>query len=160
MRQQNIQLQVKQLYLEFRGLLYKTKSKQTQFWREAHLLPFLEKIQKGLDIGTTDKNYLSKMEEKYGVKMTEEDTLYREDQMSGSRKMYCQSFADKRWLITVERRRHEEERLAARKEKDTSDQASLFTKVAVPDEVDGLELDDAVEGEDNFEENVEDPYHL
>ena len=71
-RQQNIQLQVKQLYLEFRGLLYKTKSKQTQFWREAHLLPFLEKIQKGLDIGTTDKNYLSKMEEKYGVKMTEE----------------------------------------------------------------------------------------
>ena len=45
-------------------------------------------------------------------KEAEEDRLYKDDQMSGPRIMYCQTFADQHWLIMMERRKHEEERLA------------------------------------------------
>ena len=152
---QNIQNQIKKLYLEFRKLSNWSKERQTENWKKTHLTPFLEKIQMGMDISTLDANSLKKMEEKYGVKMTEEDRLYKDDQMSGPRKMYCQTFADQHWLITTERRRHEEERLAMNREKDTSEQARLFSKVAVPSDVEDIEQEEYVEGDDKDEEPME-----
>ena len=81
----------------------------------------MERKRKGFDISTYDGSYLSKMESKYGVKMEEEDRQYRDDpvcppplfcsfsfincpQMSGARKMFCEHFADKKWLAMMERR--------------------------------------------------------
>ena len=56
----------------------------------------------------------------------------------------------------MERRRHEEERLAVNREKDTSEQARLFSKVAVPSDVEGLEQEEYVEGDDDVEDPMED----
>ena len=66
--------------------------------------------------------------------------------------MYCQTFADQHWLIMMERRKHEEERLAVNREKDTSEQARLFSKVAVPSDVEDLEQEEYVEGDDKDED--------
>ena len=43
-----------------------------------------------MDISTEDVKYLQKQETEYDVKMTEEDRLFKEDQVSGERKMYCE----------------------------------------------------------------------
>ena len=72
----------------------------TAQWQAETFQPYLERLKRGLDISTYDDVYLAKMKEKYGVKMTGEDSLFRDDQISHTRKMYCQSFADKQWLAT------------------------------------------------------------
>ena len=108
---QNVQNQIDKLFKEFKKLQATAQVKQTDNWRKDMLNPFLERIRKGLDISTYDGEYLAKPESKYGpfgIKMTEEDMVYRDDQVSGLRQMYCQSFADKRWLANVERRKKEE----------------------------------------------------
>ena len=73
--------------------------------------------------------------------------------MSGERKMYCESWADKKWMAMVERRGKREEALAKAREKDTVHQAKLFTKTAIDDIDDDLEevtLDEAGEQDVNF----------
>ena len=99
--------------------------------------------------------YLQKQETEYDVKMTEEDRLFKEDQVSGERKMYCESFADKRWLATEERRRKEEDRQTIAREKDTRDQGALFTKVAIPDEEENEKLQELEDMETSFEVAIE-----
>ena len=108
-----------------------------------------------MDISTEDVKYLQKQETEYDVKMTEEDRLFKEDQVSGERKMYCESFADKRWLATVERRRKEEDRQTIAREKDTRDQEALFTKVAIPDEEENEKLQELEDMETSFEVAIE-----
>ena len=95
-----------------------------------------------MDISTQDCTYQTKMETEYGVKMTEEDKQYKDDQVSGPRMMYCESFADKRWLATVERRRREEERMVRARERDATHQDKLFTKMAVPEDTEEMELEE------------------
>ena len=137
-----LQNQIVKLFKEFKKLQATAQVKQTDNWRKDMLNPFLEKISKGLDISTYDGEYLAKPESKYGpfgIKMTEEDMVYRDDQVSGLRQMYCQSFADKRWLVNVERRKKEELSKFLANERDSADQAKLFTKVAMPDDMEGVE---------------------
>ena len=101
---QNVQNQIDKLFKEFKKLQATAQVKQTDNWRKDMLNPFLERISKGLNISTYDGEYLAKPESKYGpfgIKMTEEDMVYRDDQVSGLRQMYCQSFAEK----SKERRR-------------------------------------------------------
>ena len=71
--------------------------------------------------------------------------------MKGDRKMYCESFADKKWLAMVERRSKREEALARAREKDTSAQARLFTKAALEDEDDSDKEKLMVEAEERDE---------
>ena len=59
--------------------------------------------------------------------------------MFGLREMYCQSFADKLWLVNVDRRKKEELSQSITKERDSVDQAKLFIKVAIPDDMEGVE---------------------
>ena len=126
---QNVQTQVENLYAELRDIQYVAKPKQNKAWEEKRLAPFLNRIKKGMDIGTKDPVYLAKLEADFGVKMTDEDFKYRDDQVKGPRKMYCQTFADKEWVARKERRDRENERLALAREKDAACQASLFSKV-------------------------------
>ena len=147
----NIKNQVEKLFLEFKKLKSTAKVKQTDTWKTGKLGPFLAKIKRGMDIGTEDAKYLAKQEIDYGVKMTEGDRIYKDDQVSGERRMYCENFADKRWLATVERRRREEERLATGRERDQAHQDALFTKVALPDDIEDLELQELDTEEKSFE---------
>ena len=152
---QNVQSQVEKLFKEFKNLQATAKVKQTDNWKMNRLNPFLERIKKGMDISTYDSEYLAKQESKYGpfgIKMTEEDRVYRDDQVSGLRQMYCQSFADKRWLVNVERRKKEELSQFLAKERDSADQAKVFTKVAIPDDIEG------VEEQENAEEPMDTDY--
>ena len=139
----NIKNQLEKLYNEFKLLKKRGKAKMTAKWQAETFQPYLERIKKGLDVSTSDDVYLAKMETKYGVKMTDEDRLFRDDQISHTRKMYCQSFADKRWQATVARRQRDEQRMANALERDAEDQAALFKKVVLPD--DDVECGDDVE---------------
>lgn len=78
---ENIQKQVETLYMEFKKLKSVGSVKQTDSWRKDKLLPFLERIKKGFNISTYDGKFLAKQEEKYGVKMEQEDYQYRDDQV-------------------------------------------------------------------------------
>ena len=138
-------------FQEFKLLKSKAKVKQTDNWKKGKLGPFLDKIKKGLDISTNDDKYLTKMEIVYGVKMTEEDKEFRDDQVSGSRKMYCESFADKQWLARVERRRKEEERMLVNREKDVAHQANVLTRVAIPEDMEDFEMDEYPPLDNDFE---------
>ena len=53
--------------------------------------------------------------------------------MKGERKMYCESWADKKWMAMVERRGKREEARIKAKEKDKDDQSKLFTKTTIED---------------------------
>ena len=77
----NVTTQVENLYAEFKKLRETRPKNQTPSWRTNRVLPFLERIKQGFNISTYDVTYLAKMETIYGVKMEEEDRLYREDQV-------------------------------------------------------------------------------
>ena len=68
--------------------------------------------------------------------------------------MYCESFADKKWLARVERRRFREERLAIAMERDTADQVKLFTKVAVEEDLE-VTVEEAGEIQEEFDADAE-----
>ena len=68
--------------------------------------------------------------------------------------MYCESFADKKWLARVERRRLREERLAIAMERDTADQVKLFTKVAVEEDLE-VTVEEAGEIQEGFDADAE-----
>ena len=74
--------------------------------------------------------------------------------MSGERKLYCISFADKKWLARVERRRMREERLAKAMEKDAADQDRLFLKVAIEEDVE-VTIEEAGEKDKDFDADEE-----
>ena len=86
----NIKKSVEKLFQEFKQLKSTAKVKQTENWKSGKLGPFLEKMKNGMDISTEDVKYLQKQETEYDVKMTEEDRLFKDDQVSGERKMYCE----------------------------------------------------------------------
>ena len=77
----NIKNQVQSLYLEFKGLRETRPQRQTDNWKKNKLLPFLERINRGFDIRTSDATFLSRMEKEYGIKMEEEDKKFLEDQV-------------------------------------------------------------------------------
>ena len=77
----NIKSQVQSLYLEFKGLRETRPQRQTENWKKNKLLPFLERINRGFDIRTTDVTYLTRMEKEYGIKMEKEDKQFMEDQV-------------------------------------------------------------------------------
>ena len=67
--------------------------------------------------------------------------------------MYCEAWADKRWMAMVERRGKRDEASAKAKKKDKEDQARLFTKTAIDDIDDDLEdvtLNEAGEQDGDF----------
>lgn len=68
--------------------------------------------------------------------MTEADHQFRDDQVSGTRVMYCECVVDKCWLATVDRRRKTAECLSMARENDSIHQTKLFTKMAMTEDTD------------------------
>ena len=84
-RKQNTVNKISKLYNDFRVKCRTPKVKQTQKWKEERASPFLESLEKGLDIRTEDDKLRKKQEEEYGVKETEIDKEFWSDQMFGER---------------------------------------------------------------------------
>lgn len=85
---------VAHLYDEFTALNHTAQKKRTQAWVSNKLQPFLLKIQGCLDIFCKDQLALTKQEKFHGVKMTEEEHRFLQDQM-GPRLMLCTTAVDR-----------------------------------------------------------------
>ena len=85
---------VQDLYEDFSYLLNYPKKKKTGNWVANTLQPFLMKIETCLDIACTDPGALKKLEKFHGVKMTEEEEKFLEDQL-GPRLMLCTTEVDR-----------------------------------------------------------------
>ena len=106
-RKQNIVSKINNLYNDFRVKCRTPKVKQTQKWKEETASPFIESLEKGLDIRTEDDNLRKKQEEEYGVKEAEMEKDFWSDQMFGERKMYCEAFVDRKWQALHDRKTKE-----------------------------------------------------
>ena len=126
---------VSKLYDEFKKLQYTPKARQTETWMDSKAKPFLAKLEKGFDIGTSDILYMKKLEQVYRVKMTEAETQFYEDQIFGERKMFCDDFVDKKWAATDDRRRRDEVMLELKKGKETEESKERFKTVTFDDEL-------------------------
>ena len=82
------------LYNEFHNLINTPNQRRTSTWHEKILLPFVTKIQSCLDISCKDKVALRKQEKFHGVKMTENEEKFLNDQL-GPRLMFCTTEVDR-----------------------------------------------------------------
>ena len=89
-----ISKKVMDLYEEFTALSHTSQKKRTPAWNSNRLQPFITKLQGGLDIFCRDQSALKKQERFHGVKMTEEETKFVEDQL-GPRLMLCTTAVDR-----------------------------------------------------------------
>ena len=64
--------------------------------------------------------------------------------------MYCEAWANKRWMAMVERRGKREEARGEAKEKDKEEQARLFAKAAIDDDLEDVTLNEAGEQDGDF----------
>ena len=64
--------------------------------------------------------------------------------------MFCEHFADKKWLAMMERRSRREEAHAQAKERDAADQSRLFSKAVIEDDDVDVTLDEADEDQDDI----------
>ena len=82
------------LYEEFISLSHTSQKKRNPPWVQNKLQPFLTKVQGCLDIFCRDQTALKKQEKLHGVKMTEEENKFLEDQLE-SRQMLCTTAVDR-----------------------------------------------------------------
>ena len=137
----NVIAAVSRLYAEFKKLTSTMKVRQTPKWLENTLKPYLERVNGSLlDIATNDPVYKKKQEDIQGVKMTQAEHDFYEDQ-KGPRVMYCDSFVDQQWLHMAERRQKDKETLESRKARAEQDKDNL-SKVSQTDSEDEDHADD------------------
>ena len=110
-----------------------------------------------LDISSSDLVYIKKQEKLYGVRMTEAETEFLEEQ-NGPQSMYCESFIDRKWQSMDSRRRKDREEQAKRQEISDQAVANLTPVVYSDGEGDDLDSDndtDYNEVDEVFEEGNE-----
>ena len=134
---QNVARMLRDLYKEFQDLKKVPLPRQTEAWVKAKVEPWLESLTVGLDIRTTDLAFRSRQEELFGVKETDIEEAFWDDQMNGKRVGFCETFVDKKWLATDARRKKELESQKRRLEKSEKDKKVLEERVEVPEEYDG-----------------------
>ena len=119
------------LYDEFKLKVRYPKQKQTEKWKEGSAKSFTLSLQKGFDIKAQDKQYIKKQEELYGVKETEVEHEFLVDQVQGERKMYYESFVDRKWRSLHERKQKEKEGFEKLKQRQ-EEQIESMRKVPMP----------------------------
>ena len=90
----HISKKVANLYDEFTALSHTAQKKRTPTWVKNKLQPFFLKIEDCLDIFCRDQSALRKQEKFHGVKMTDEEHRFLEDQ-TGPRLMLCTTVVDR-----------------------------------------------------------------
>ena len=134
---QNVAKMLRDLYDGFQDLKRVPKPRQTEAWVKAKVEPWLESLNVGFDIRTTDLGFRSRQEELHGVKETETEEAFWNDQMNGKRVGFCETFVDKKWLATDTRRKRDLEGYKKRMERSEKDKKVLEEKTEVPEEYDG-----------------------
>ena len=138
-QRKNVSKQVLSSWLEFKTIVSKRKEKQTQKWSEEKMAPFLLMMNNTLfDISTEDQTYIKKQEKLYGVKMTEVEANFLEDQR-GQQLMFCEAFVDRQWQAMDSRRTREKEELARRQEKSDEEVRNLTPVPTLDDLEDNLQ---------------------
>ena len=103
---QNVQNQIIKLYTEFEELKKTPYPRRTDKWKDK-VKVFHDRVSTSLfDIFTPDARRLKRLELFYGVRMTEEEYEFLEDQRH-HRKMICEDQVDRQWLKTALRRERE-----------------------------------------------------
>ena len=85
---------IEDLYNDFFLLKNRHPSQQTPQWQANKLTPFLARLKTCLDISCKNVEALKKLEKFYGVKMTEQEHKFLEDQL-GPRLMLCTTEVDR-----------------------------------------------------------------
>ena len=122
------------LYHEFKKLQATPKDRRTNKWVEVKVQPFMKYLEEGLDIRTLDIAYRKKQEEQHGVKETEMENAFWEDQMRGNKIGHCDGFVDRKWLAQDARRRKDQDSYQKRLENEKEEQLLRFAKVDISDE--------------------------
>ena len=133
---QNVAKVLRDLYEEFRALKKIPKPRQTEAWVQDKVEPWLGSLNVGLDIRTTDVGFRSRQEELFGVKETDVEEAFWNDQINGKRVGFCETFVDKKWLATDARRKRDLEGWKKRLERSEKDKKVLEERVEVPEEYD------------------------
>lgn len=100
----NTAIKIEKLYKEFHAKCRTPKARQTEKWKEETARPYVQSLEKGLDIRTKDDTARKRLEEHFGVKETATESEYWTDQMHGDRKMFCESFVDRKWQALHDRK--------------------------------------------------------
>lgn len=151
-QKKNVTNAILKLYMEFRVKVRVPKVKQTQKWQEAVAKPFILSLEKGFDIKAQDFQAIKKQEELYNVKETEVEKEFWRDQMEGDRKMFCDSFVDKKWLSMHERKqkaKEGQEKLQQKQEEEIESMKSVSLPKDLEEEL--LDLEEEQKDEDNNE---------
>ena len=105
MTRRSVKLKILDLYSNFITLTQTRKNRRNEIFL-GKVEEFNKDANKLFDIFCVDTTARENLEKIFGVKMTEEEWRFYNDQKS-ERKMYCEDFVDKKWLKTHERRQRE-----------------------------------------------------
>ena len=91
------------------------------------------------------------MEKHYGVKETDMEVEFWEDQMRGRRIGHCDGFVDRKWSAMDARRRKDQESYQSRLEREKEEQVLRFAKVNISDD----DLEDSQDDTRDFDYEME-----
>ncbi len=138
------------LYSQFITLLQTRQNR-----RNATFLTRVEDFNKDadrlFDIFCADETIRNNLEKSFGVKMTEQEWLFYNDQKC-ERKMYCEDFVDKKWLKTRERRQRDLQALETAKVAAESEKAML-QPVSLPDSAESSQSEGVETSQDELSED-------
>ena len=134
----NVVKMVVVLYDEFKKLQSYPKARMTEKWVKEKLDPFMTSLEVGFDIRTMDITYRRKQEEISGVKETDDEEAFWQDQMEGKRVGFCDNFVDRKWLVMDARKRKDNESFQKRLEKSEAEKIEMNEKVEIPEDYDDV----------------------
>ena len=142
----NVASKVLKLYKEFMNNHQTRKERRTESW-ETRMKEYVHHVKTSLfDISTEDDTRRKNLEKEYGVKMSDIEINFLEDQKT-IRVGYCDNFVDRKWERQVKRKVQEMESLKKRK----NDSSACLTPVDYPED-DLIELDTK---DDNYQPEEE-----
>ena len=108
-RLRHIQTKILKLYADFISLLQTRKSRRNANY-EIKVADFNKQCQGLFDIFCEHAHRRKHLENEYGVKMSQHEWDFLEDQRN-MRLMYCDNFVDRKWEKTMQRRRYDQNTL-------------------------------------------------
>ena len=124
----NIAPKIVKLYGEFMALVRTPMARRHENWVTSKMNPFLMKTKQCLNIACTDPIILRKQEKFYGVKMSEVEREFLEDQLT-NREMFCTTDIDKGWAKTFSRNRKDAEGLDKMR---SNEDLAISNQISVP----------------------------
>ena len=148
----NVNKMILNLYIDFKKLQSTPKDRRTDKWVSEKVQPYIKSLaEEGLDIQTLDTDYRKKLEKHYGVKETDMEVEFWEEQMRGRRIGHCDGFVDRKWSAMDARRKKDQESYQTRLEREKEEQVLRFAKVNISDD----DLEDSQDDTRDFDYEME-----